>query len=139
VADHLLLIEPDLVRAIEGNYDTYQMLEGRSRDGAAEESDGQDGGRAARSVVSRARSAKPDKSAKGPTARRRFPFRKVRDLEDEILGRETCIEKLQRELAEPSVVRDGERVRQIKAQIEEEQAIVKKLYEHWDEATELNW
>ena len=61
------------------------------------------------------------------------------DLEDEIFERETCIEELQRQLAEPDVLRDGERVRQIKLQIDQEQAAIKTLYEHWEEASELNW
>ena len=83
----------------------------------------------------RAKSSKSKKAA----AKRRFPYRKVTDLEDEIFIRETHVTELQHELAEPSVMRDGERVRQIKAQIEEEQAAIKTLYEHWAEATELNW
>ena len=63
----------------------------------------------------------------------------MRDIEDEILERESRIEKIHRELASPSVVRDGRRVRQLKAKIQEEQAALKNLYAHWDEATELNW
>ena len=63
----------------------------------------------------------------------------MRDIEDEILERETRIEEIHRELASPNVVRDGRRVRQLKAKIQEEQAALKNLYAHWDEATELNW
>ncbi len=47
--------------------------------------------------------------------------------------------ELQQELIQPAVLRDGDRVRQIKARIEQEQAAIKTLYEHWEEATELNW
>ena len=49
------------------------------------------------------------------------------------------LHQLQCELAEPDVLRDGQRVREIKAQIEAEQAAIKDLYEHWEEAAELNW
>ena len=83
--------------------------------------------------------AKSGKPAKRSAAKRRFPYRKVADLEDEIFERETCIEELQRQLAEPGVLRDGERVRQIKVQIDQEQAAIKTLYQHWEEASELNW
>jgi len=53
--------------------------------------------------------------------------------------RETCIQELQSELSLPDVLRDGERVRQIKLQLEQEQEATKSLYEHWEEATEKNW
>ena len=84
----------------------------------------------------------PDKPAKQskPTAKKRhFPYRKVADLEHEIFERESCIASLQSELTQPEVLRDGERVREVKLQIEREQATLKGLYEHWEEATELNW
>ncbi len=160
VADHLLMIEPERIRVIEGNYDTYQqLLSGRepspppqrqfsrARTGGAERA----GGRGAKSGKSFSRAPtgseqrSPGRGAKGekppskPVTKRRFEFRKVRDIEDEILERETRIEQIHRELASPSVVRDGRRVRQLKAKIQEEQAALKNLYAHWDEATELNW
>ena len=65
--------------------------------------------------------------------------RVVPDIEDEIVQREARVEEFHRELADPAVVRDGQRVRRLKAEIEEEQAALKTLYAHWDEATELNW
>ncbi len=80
-----------------------------------------------------------EKPGKKATGRRRFAFRKVKEIEDEIFERETCVEGIQQELLDPNVLRDGDRVRQIKAQIEAEQATIKELYAHWDEATELNW
>ena len=85
------------------------------------------------------RLAKGEKGAAKPVKKRRFEFRKVRDIEDEIVERETRIEEYHRELAEPAVIRDGHRVRRLKAQIQEEGAALKSLYEHWDEAVELNW
>ena len=36
-------------------------------------------------------------------------------------------------------LRDGQRVRELKAQLETEQTTLKELYEHWEEAAELNW
>jgi ATP-binding cassette subfamily F protein 3 len=130
VADHVLAIEPDRVRMIEGNYDSYQMLlAGRTPNDSADAPAAQNAGRTTKSGKPSPRSA----------AKRRFPYRKVADLEDEIFLRETRIQELQRELTEPGVLRNGERVRQLKMQIDEEQTAVKSLYEHWEEATELNW
>jgi ATP-binding cassette subfamily F protein 3 len=129
VADHVLAIEPDHIRLVEGNYDEYQ----RKLRGAGDNPEDAPG-----EVSSPAR-AKSGKAQKQSTQKRRFPYRKVSDLEDEIFMRETCIQERQRELMEPDVLRNGERVREIKQQIEQEQAAVKTLYEHWEEASELNW
>ena len=125
VADHILAIEPDRVRAIEGNYDAYQSRL-RHDDDAPEE-------------TSPAPRAKSNTTSKQSTKKRRFPYRKVTDLEDEIFIRETHIQQRQCELTEPSVLRDGERVREVKQEIQREQETIKTLYEHWEEATELNW
>ena len=152
VSDHLLMIEPDRIHVVEGNYDTYQMLLGRAetespcRVGQAKRgstSSGKSSGGAALRVTH------PTSSADGPTKdeqtstksarKRRFPYRKVADLEAEIAERETCFDRLQHELIDPNVLRDGQKVRQIKAQIDEQRAALEKLHEHWDEAVELNW
>jgi ATP-binding cassette subfamily F protein 3 len=132
VADHVLAIDPDRVLALEGNYDDYQARAGRAAGDApnvdvpAEPSPA-------------SRPAKPARPARPAAKKRRFPYRKLSDLEDEIFERETCVETLQGELAQPEVLRDGERVRQVRLRIEEEQAALKGLYEHWEEASELNW
>jgi ATP-binding cassette subfamily F protein 3 len=132
VADHVLAMAPDRVLSMEGNYDSYQ-----ARSSGAP---GDVPGDAAPSEPSPPpRPAKPAKGAGRSAKKRRFPYRKVADLEDEIFERETCIEALQSELTQPEVLRDGDRVRQIKLQIEEEQAALKGVYEHWEEASELNW
>jgi len=130
VADHLLVIEPERVYIVEGNYDTQQMSSGRVPNG---ETSGKS------EPASANRSAKVGEPPAKPTRKRRFPFRKVADLENEIFERETCLNELQSALADPLVLRDGQRVRQIKAQIEAEQATIEAIYEHWEEATELNW
>ena len=130
VADHVLAIEPERVFSMEGNYDSYQARAARP---AGDGSDGQPPGEPP------PRPAKPAKEPRPSAKKRRFPYRKVTDLEDEIFARETSIETLQSELTQPEVLRDGERARQVKLQIEQEQATLKGLYEHWEEATELNW
>ncbi len=70
--------------------------------------------------------------------KRKFPYRKVRDIEEEVFIRETQVMTLQEELLDPNVLRDGDRVRELHQQIQEEEAALKILYEHWEEATELN-
>ena len=132
VADRLLVIEPERVRIIEGNYDTYAGQVGNPPDDAA-------GQVANLSHKATGQVGNPSHDAERPARQRRFPYRKVADLEDEIFERETGLYELQCQLAEPSVLRDGQRVREIKTQIKEQQAAIQTLYEHWEEASELNW
>ena len=61
------------------------------------------------------------------------------DIEEEIFVRETRIMTINEELIDPAVLRSGERVRELNAELTAEQEALKQLYEHWEEATELNW
>ncbi|MGD0383789.1 MAG: ABC-F family ATP-binding cassette domain-containing protein [Thermoguttaceae bacterium] len=149
VADHLLVFEPDGVRVIEGNYDEYQLQLKRKSDEIQGEAGGKDqpksgkagqkSGKPSKKEARHSCLASSDKSSKKPAKKRRFPFRKVSDLEDEIFIRETLVQEFQKELAQPETQRNGDRVRSITAKIAEEQESLKTLYEHWNEATELNW
>ncbi len=78
---------------------------------------------------------------KGPKAKRqrKFPFRKTADIEEEIFARETQIMALNEDLLRPEIARDGERMKAIYQEIKEEQEKIALLYEHWEEAGELNW
>jgi ATP-binding cassette subfamily F protein 3 len=127
VADHILAIEPDRIRVVEGNYDEYQ----RKLRGGGDEGDADAPAEASR--------PKPSKPSPKTTTKRRFPYRKVADLEEEIFARETAVRQRQQEMLDPNVLRNGDRVREIKQQIDQEQDALKTLYEHWEEASELNW
>ena len=130
VADHLLVIEqPGKLRVVEGNYATYQHMLGRTVDGATE------GGQRSEPE---GRPAKANNAARSTRKRRRFPYRKIDDLEREIFERESRIEELHVLLAEPETLRDGSRVREHKAEIAEQQETLETLYAHWEEATELD-
>jgi ATP-binding cassette subfamily F protein 3 len=144
VADHLLVFEPDGVRTIEGNYDEYQLqLKSKVEETQGKEDDkerpksGKAGQKPGKTPQKSGKLSK--KSSKKPGKKRRFPFRKVSDLEDEIFIRETLVQEFQKELTQPETLRNGDRVRSITAKIADEQEELKTLYEHWNEATELNW
>jgi ABC-type multidrug transport system ATPase subunit len=70
---------------------------------------------------------------------RKFPYRKVADIEEEIFACETHVMTLNEDLLQPEIARNGDRVRAIHLEIKEAQEKIKTLYEHWDEANELNW
>ena len=131
VVDHLLIVEPGRFRVIVGNYDAYLNLVEKGLAG------GSDTPRNAeeKSKSAPKRAARADKAAK---PKRRFPYRKVADIEAEIFQREQRLEQLHTELATPEALRNGQRVRQIQADIAAERAALEALYPHWEEATELN-
>jgi ATP-binding cassette subfamily F protein 3 len=139
VADHLLVVEPARFRVIEGNYDTYlhfvkqglAVAQGTSAATAANAAtNGRPSGRA---------SADKSTAADSTTRRkRRFPYRKVADLEQEIHERESEIEHINEALIDPAVLRNGEQVRALKLELSTQQETLARLYEHWEEAAELN-
>ena len=71
--------------------------------------------------------------------KRKYPYRKVSDIEDEIFVRETHIQTLNEDMLKPEVLRNGEKIKELQAQLKEEEDAIKQLYEHWEEASELNW
>jgi ATP-binding cassette subfamily F protein 3 len=140
LADHLLILDAGEVRIVEGNYEAYQAQLGRkAAEALAEQADAQPAAKPA--AKSAAKPAKPPAKgqAKSRRPKRRFPYRKLNDLEDEIFGLETSIQELQRELVQGDTQRDGDRVRQINAEIARHQEALALLYQHWEEAAELNW
>ena len=70
--------------------------------------------------------------------KRQFPYRKVEDLEADIAAAEGELRQLEEALASPDLYRDGERVKETTRSFEETKARLHQLYEHWEEAVELN-
>ena len=144
VADHLLILEPGGFRIIEGNYDSFHLLSDHRNETPEDASDNSSTrsrgrGKNDASADNASQRGKSEEAPKTNTKKRRFPFRKVVDIEEEIFIRETRIEELQQQLSDPAVLRNGERSRAVAIELEQEQAALKTLYEHWEEASELNW
>lgn len=116
-------------RVIHGNYDTYLQMS--AVQAPAEE---------------KQISAKPEPAAakdSPPPAgkvrrKRRFPFRKVGDLEADIAAQETRLREVERALASPDLYRDGDKVKDAMRDFEDCKQSLQQLYEHWEEAVELN-
>ncbi|MBP63395.1 MAG: ABC transporter [Planctomycetaceae bacterium] len=128
VADHLLVVEPGRIRTIEGNYDTYLALARRDPACAAAGSNKRES-----SVTSRDQDRQLAKRK-----RRKFPYRKVVDIEAEIMECEARLEELHESLASPELLRDGQRIKATKAEVDQQRSKLTTLYEHWEEAVELN-
>lgn len=146
VADHLLVVEPGRFRVITGNYDTYTHLvqqglaadhrgsriaAGPSKSTPAKSNAVAKGGGSAAGKSDGAGSEKPARR------KRKFPYRKATDIEAEIQQREQRVEELHVALASPEVLRDGNKVRQVKTELDDQQLTIARLYEHWEEAMEL--
>jgi ATP-binding cassette subfamily F protein 3 len=134
VATKLLIVEPGRFRVIDGNYDTYQHfvkqgLAREARAGMANPTAGTKPGPGAGSTSDR-----PAKDRR----RRKFPYRKAADIEREIADRESRIQYLHQLFGSEEVLRDGAKVRELKSELDEHEAALPQLYEHWEEAAELN-
>ena len=133
VVDLLIVLEGDgRARVIHGNYDTYERMRALQDEPAAakpekrQEPVPRDGARAGTAATGKVK------------RKRRFPYRKVEELEADIAGEEARLQELEQLLASPDLYRDGDRVKQTTRTFEETKARLQQLYEHWEEAVELN-
>jgi ATP-binding cassette subfamily F protein 3 len=79
-----------------------------------------------------------NKQPEKPKRRRRFPYRKVEDLEADVAKSEREIAELETSLVLPDVYRNANKMKATTRAIEECKAYLAQLYEHWEEAAELN-
>jgi ATP-binding cassette subfamily F protein 3 len=134
VATKLLIVEPARFRVIDGNYDTYQhfLKQGLARDARAAVTGKQSGPGLV--AAKKDEAARPNKERR----KRKFPYRKATEIEQEIAERESRIEELHQLFASDEVLRDGGKVKELKIELDGHQAALPTLYEHWEEATEMN-
>lgn len=138
IADHVLVLRDGKASLIDGNYDNFRHW---MRQGMAVA----DRGNVA--VSDKGSSAKPNgtapaaassTSAAKPKRKRKFPYRKVADLEADIMQVESEIEQLQQKSIDPQILRDGRLVKEVQQKLSEQETKLAGLYEHYEEACELN-
>lgn len=145
IADHLLVLRDGKISQIVGNYDAYRHW---LREGLAIADRG--------TVASVSRGAASDATAAGHKQnrinagglqtsdaknnkrKRRFPYRKVGDLEVDIATAEGKLVDLQRQMTDPVVLRDGLRAKGVHQELIDLEGRLLELYEHYEEACELN-
>ena len=133
VVDHMLVVQGTRYQTVAGNYETYLQLVSQGY-----------GCRTTTSEPTQAAAAKvtagnrKNSSSTETRKKRKFPYRKTADLEVDIQECEQRIEALHQELALPDVLRDGSRVKVLKEEVQQRQEQLQQLYDHWDEAIELN-
>jgi ATP-binding cassette subfamily F protein 3 len=132
VVDLLLVLDGSgNVQVIHGNYDTYELM--RAQQEAARTTTA-----AKNKPAEPVRPAAGDGATAKPKRKRKYPYRKVDDIETEIAQVETELRELEEMLASPELYRDGERVKQATRSFEDAKGRLAQLYEHWEEAVELN-
>ena len=134
VVDLLLVLDgTGRVDVIHGNYNTYELMRAQQE--------------AARQETAKKNEETAEKSAPAPSGasgskpqkrKRKFPYRKTAEIEADIAVAETERAELEQLLASPELYRDGERVKQTTKAFEDVKLKLAQLYEHWEEAVELN-
>lgn len=132
-ADHLIVVEPDEVKIVEGNYEIYQIFKKRAEAEAKQKAE------AEKKKAEQAAAANQKQEKSTTTRKRKFPYRKLNDLETEIAQREQELANLQQKSLDPAVLRDGAAVKKVQQDLADVQEKLDYLYEHWEEAAELNW
>ena len=128
VADRLIVVSDGRARVIEGDYETYQRL-------AAQEAE------ALATKAARSKDPEPTEdtsSSKGERRKRKFPYRKPDDIEREIGEAEAEVADLQDKLGMPATWRDPVNARSLQQRHDDLVSALARLYEHWEEALELN-
>jgi ATP-binding cassette subfamily F protein 3 len=119
-------------QVIHGNYDTYELMRAQQLAADKEKEEAKSKARAsANPVESKAGTSKEKK-------KRKFPYRKAADIESEIAQCETELAEIETLLASPELYRDGDKVKQTTNRFSELKSTIARLYEHWEEAVELN-
>jgi ATP-binding cassette subfamily F protein 3 len=120
---------------IHGNYDTYELMRAQQLVSAKEKEEAQSKTQqTAKAAAAKNAPAAPGKEKK----KRKFPYRKAADIETDIAATETELAGLETLLASPELYKDGEKVKQTTAKFAELKESIARLYEHWEEAVEMN-
>ncbi|HVS34490.1 MAG TPA: ABC-F family ATP-binding cassette domain-containing protein [Gemmataceae bacterium] len=135
VVDLLLVLDGrGETQVIHGNYDTYELM--RAQQEASQTS--RERQRPEKASSASGGRKPPDAAVKKEKRKRKFPYRKTADIEADIASAETEMRELEERLASPDLYRDGEKVKQTTKAFEEVKAHLAELYEHWEEAVEMN-
>ncbi len=122
---------------VYGNYDTYELLR-QAREQAEKPGGKREPARDTSPERKSGGAEAPTSDAKPAKRKRKFPYRKVPDLEADIAATEQKIADLEAALQSPDVYRDATRVKDTMADLEKTKDALAQLYQHWEEAVELN-
>ncbi|MFV0442516.1 MAG: ABC-F family ATP-binding cassette domain-containing protein [Planctomycetaceae bacterium] len=139
IATKVIVFEQGCWRLHEGNYSDLQHFLAATRGSVASATKNADTPKSSSAAATSSNSS----NTASPTSRsekrkRRFPYRKLEDIETDIARIEGEIADLETDLASPEVLRDGERTKRVHQDYAAAQDELAQLMEHWEEALELN-
>ncbi|MFN3191645.1 MAG: ABC-F family ATP-binding cassette domain-containing protein [Aureliella sp.] len=144
VADNVMVLRGGQVSQLRGNYDTYRhwlkeglAVEDRGVVGSAKQGN-RIAGKSAKATPSKTRTNLESDSGKKAKRKRKFPYRKVADLESDIQGLEAEIAEAHEAMLDPSNLRDGRKMKELQEIVSAKETELLKVYEHYEEACELN-
>jgi ATP-binding cassette subfamily F protein 3 len=130
VVDVLIALEGDgECQVVHGNFDTYERMRAMQLAAEASKPD---------SAAPKATTDEGNAPAAKVKRKRRFPYRKVEELEADIAREESHLRETERLLASPELYRERDRVKAMTADFDQTKERLAQLYEHWEEAVELN-
>ena len=130
VVDLLLVFEEDCrVEVIYGNYDTYERMRALKEEEAKNKKD--------KAKPAEAKVPSPGAAAKAKR-KRVFPYRRANEIEADIAIAETRVRELEASLASGDLYKDANKVKETMQVFEDTKVELARLYEHWEEAIELN-
>lgn len=135
LANRVLVWEPDRWRLHDGNYTDY--VEFRKRVEAAPAASNATAKASSKPVASPP-PAKKAEARKAEPKKRKFPFREISDIEADIAAKEDELASIEADMVLPETLRDGEKVRSIGEAYGKAKGELARLYEQWEEATEMN-
>lgn len=143
VADHILVLRGGRCSIIPGNYDDYRhwLSQGMaiSDRGSVSLKDQKESTKSSpASADSGGKSTAKTIGSGAVKRKRKYPYRKVEAIEADIMAAEEKLQDLQNQMLDPQVLRDGRRVKQIQSELDQQQQTLTNLYEHYEEAVELN-
>ncbi len=137
VAKSVIVLEPDRWRTYAGNYsDFVQFRRNIELEIASLESKQENVAQSTSKRSTSGTNAKP--SSETPRRKRQYPYRKVEEIEADITEKESLVEQLEAEMADPAIHRNGERVKEVTQEYAAAKSRLEELYRHWEEAVELN-
>ncbi len=134
VVDLLIVFEEDKVQVVYGNFDTYELLRANQQAAASDAA----AKKKASSPPPKAAASSDAVAAKPAKRKRQFPYREVEDIEADIAETETRVAELEAALADPELYKDAEKMQAAMQAFEDAKDDLQTLYEHWEEAIELN-
>jgi ATP-binding cassette subfamily F protein 3 len=126
VADRLIVLGDGRARVIEGDYETYQRLAQQEAENAT------------RAAAAATKAADPKPDGKPERRKRKFPYRKTADIERELAEKEALLASLEDLLGQPATWRDPIKAVETQQRHADLKREMERLYEHWEEAVEMN-